>query len=179
MKVLGNTKLSYLELEVVLFEVKNTLNSRPLTYIYEDLSEEPLTPSHFLHNRRLSHLSSNVYFESDFANHDKLSKRFSYVTHKLIHFWIKWTGEYLADLREMHRLQKREPVENKLGDIVLISDESRKRGFWKMGIVEEEIIGWDGWNHLWNKGSSDRCRLARTLKQAFTKIVSIRTVSWE
>ena len=53
-------------------------------------------------------------------------------------------GEYLADLREMHRLRKRETVEIKSGDIVLISDESRKRGFWKMGIVEEEIIGRDG-----------------------------------
>ena len=60
-KVLGNAKLSFLQLEVVLFEVESTLNSRPLTYVYEDLSEEPLTPSHFLHNRRLSHLSSNVY----------------------------------------------------------------------------------------------------------------------
>jgi len=143
-KVLGNAKLSFLELEVVLFEVENTLNSRPLTYIYEDLSEEPLTPSHFLHGRRLSHLSSNVYFEPDFANHDKLSKRFSYLTQKLSHFWKRWRGEYLADLREMHRLRKRELVEIKSGDIVLISDESRKRGFWKMGIVEETIIGRDG-----------------------------------
>ena len=32
----------------------------------------------------------------------------------------------------------------KSGDIVLISDKSRKRGLWKMGIVEEEIIGQDG-----------------------------------
>ena len=143
-KVLGNAKLSFLELEVVLFEVENTLNSRPLTYIYEDLSEEPLTPSHFLHGRRLSHLSSNVYFEPDFANHDKLSKRFSYLTQKLSHFWKRWRGEYLADLREMHRLRKREPVEIKSGEIVLISDESRKRGFWKMGIVEETIIGREG-----------------------------------
>jgi len=107
-------------------------------------SEEPLTPSHFLHGRRLSHLSSNVYFEPDFTNHDKLSKRFSYLTQKLSHFWKRWRGEYLADLREMHRLRKREPVEIKLGDIVLISDESRKRGFWKMGIVEEKIIGQGG-----------------------------------
>ena len=143
-KVLGNAKLSYLELEVVLFEVENTFNSRPLTYIYEDLSEEPLTPSHFLHGRRLSNLSSSVYFEPDFANHDKLSKRFSYLTQKLSHFWKRWRGEYLADLREMHRLRKREPVEVKSGAIVLISDESRKRGFWKMGSVEEQIIGRDG-----------------------------------
>ena len=53
-------------------------------------------------------------------------------------------GEYLADLREMYRLWRKEPVEVKSGDIVLISDESRKRGFWKMGIAEEQIIGHDG-----------------------------------
>ena len=133
-----SAKLSYLELEVVFFEVENTLNSRPLTYVYVDLSEEPLTPSHLLQGRRLSHLSTDVYFEPDFENHDKLSKRLSYLTQKLSHFWKPWRGEYRTGLREMHHQWDREPVKIKSGNIVLIGDENRKRGFWKTGIIEEK-----------------------------------------
>ena len=44
-KVLGNAKLSYEELESVLIETEEVLNSRPLTYVYDELTAAPLTPS--------------------------------------------------------------------------------------------------------------------------------------
>ena len=52
-KVLGNAKLSYEELESALIETEGVLNSRPLTYVYNELSEAPLTPSHLVIGRRL------------------------------------------------------------------------------------------------------------------------------
>ena len=58
-------------------------------------------------------------------------------------FWNRWRREYLADLREVHRIKNKEPVEVKLGDIVLIQDDNAKRGMWKMGIIEEIIKGKD------------------------------------
>lgn len=141
--VLGGAKVSFIELGVNLLEVENTLNSRPLKCNYEELREELLTPSHLLHGRRLSNLSSGVYFESDFENHDKLSRICFYLTLKLSHFWERWRGEYLAGLREIHRLQNKEPVGIKPGEIVLVSGENKKRGIWRMGIVEELIVGKD------------------------------------
>ena len=66
------------------------------------------------------------------------------MTLKSSHFWKGWRGEYLSGLRETHRLQDRKPVEIKPGDIVLVGDENKKPGFWKMGIVEELIVGKDG-----------------------------------
>ena len=60
-KVLGNARLSFDELSTVLTEVESTVNSRPLTYLYDDL-EEALTPSHLMFGRRLSPLSENVEF---------------------------------------------------------------------------------------------------------------------
>ena len=50
-KVLGNAKLSYEELESVLIETESVLNSRALTYVYEELSADPLTPSHLVIGR--------------------------------------------------------------------------------------------------------------------------------
>ncbi len=43
-KILGNARLSYDELNTCLVEVEGTINDRPLTYVYDELSSEPLTP---------------------------------------------------------------------------------------------------------------------------------------
>ena len=47
-KVLGNAKLSFEELKSVLIETEGVLNSRPLTYVYDELTQTPLTPSHLV-----------------------------------------------------------------------------------------------------------------------------------
>ena len=52
-KQTGNVRLTFEELMTVLIEVEAVFNSRPLTYIYAEDVEEPLTPSHLLIGRRL------------------------------------------------------------------------------------------------------------------------------
>ena len=145
-KVLGNAKLSVDELSTVLTEIESTLNSRPLTYCYSEFGEEVVTPSHLLVGRRLTPLSTGFATYSNFDDSDpqlNLSKRFLYLTRKLSHFWNRWRREYLVDLREAHRINNKEPVEVKPGDVVLIQDDNTKRGMWKMGIIEEIIKGKD------------------------------------
>ena len=44
-KVLGRDQLRYEKLMTVPTEIEGVLNSRPITYVYPDLTEEPLTPS--------------------------------------------------------------------------------------------------------------------------------------
>ena len=44
-KVIGNAHIAYEELETVVIEIEGVLNSRPLAYLYDDISEEPLTSS--------------------------------------------------------------------------------------------------------------------------------------
>jgi len=146
-KVLGNARLNQDEMSTVLVEVECTVNSRPLTYSYEELEAQVLTPSHLLLGRRLSPLSDYISCELDIvegSNYDNLSKRFLYLMKKLSHFWKRWHNEYLLGLREVHKLQQNKGNAIKEGDIVLLQDENNpKRNTWKMAIVEELIKGAD------------------------------------
>ena len=44
----------------VLMELEATLNLRPLTYEYDEVGVEMLTPSHLIYRRRLSSLPEEV-----------------------------------------------------------------------------------------------------------------------
>ncbi len=90
-KVLGNAKLTFDELSTVLAEIECTLNSRPLTYSYEEPEEQVLTTSHLILGYTLSSLSENFHQEisSDYEENlcDKLSNRFIHLTRRLEYFW--------------------------------------------------------------------------------------------
>ena len=97
-KVLGNAKLNFEELTTVLTEIESTINSRPLTYQYDDMVEA-LTPSHLLCGRRISPQSENVdtsFDESDNELQSNITKRFLYLSRKLSHVWNRWRKEYLV-----------------------------------------------------------------------------------
>ena len=59
-KVLGNAGLTFDELFTVLVEVEETLNSRPITYEYDETGEVVLTPSHLLFGRRVKTMPDMV-----------------------------------------------------------------------------------------------------------------------
>ena len=50
-------RLSYDEMQTVLFEVEMILNNRPLTYVYPDEIENALTPNHLFFGRILTSAS--------------------------------------------------------------------------------------------------------------------------
>ena len=142
-KVLGNSRLTYDELSTVLTEVESTLNSRPLTYLYDELGEA-LTPSHLLYGHRLSALSEGIDSEVEPDNDKgKLSKRFLYLTKLLTHFWNRWRREYMTDLREYHKLSDCKTVPVRKGQLVLLQEENVKRGQWKVAVMADVIYGKD------------------------------------
>ncbi|KAK3753065.1 hypothetical protein QZH41_005503 [Actinostola sp. cb2023] len=59
-KVLGNARLTFDELLTIIVEIEGTLNARPLTYEYEELEEEVLTPSHLIYGRRITSIPDEI-----------------------------------------------------------------------------------------------------------------------
>lgn len=147
-KVLGKAQLSYEELETVLIEVEGVLNSRPLTYVYSDTTEEPLTPSHLVIGRRLSTLPDTTELsDDDEETASKLKKRARYLNRLLEHFWKRWSNEHLVGLREFHYYGTKgaQKKEAKVGDVVLIHDENQARSKWRLREIIELIESRDGY----------------------------------
>ena len=145
-KTLGNARLTYEELMTVLSEVECILNSRPLTYLYPDDLEEPLTPSHLISGRRLLSLPDVTPSRVDnpVSTRESVTKRARYLQRLMDHFWNRWRREYVPALRESHRLKRESTGQTvQLGDIVNVHDESLPRAQWRMGVVCELIKGAD------------------------------------
>ena len=87
-KVTGNAKLTADDFTTVLSEVECTLNSRPLTYQYDEI-ETVLTQFHLLLGHRLYPLSENIgsLVVEDLDKQEKMSTRFLHLTNVLNHFW--------------------------------------------------------------------------------------------
>ena len=72
-KTLGNARLSFDELSTLLTEIECTLNSRPLTYEYNEVGEEVLTPSHLIYGRQIKTLPDEIMEPDDTLNVDSCS----------------------------------------------------------------------------------------------------------
>ena len=143
-KRLGNAKLNFDELLTVLLEIESTLNSHPLTYEYNEIGGEMLTPSHLIFGFRLSSLPDVIPSEEQECV-PSANKRFHYLSKVRDHFWNRWRREYLTDLREYHKGKYEAQLRTvSVGDVVIVYEENVKPGFWKIGKVEEVIRGRDG-----------------------------------
>ena len=146
-KVLGTSLISFDELATVVTELECILNSRPLSYMYDELGGEVLSPSHLFVGRRLLSLPSGNNIHPKFLEHDgeyTFNKRFLHLTQILSHFWNRWRTEYIMDLRETHTLNNNKSPTIDTGDVFLVQEEHAKHASWKIGIVDELIIGNDG-----------------------------------
>lgn len=147
-KTLGNARLSYDKLLTAVIEVEGTLNVRPLTYVYEEGdSEEPSTPSHLMHRRRLTLLPPYPLRrdEEEEVSVKGLNKHLKYLSCKLNHFWKRWKRGYLLESREHHRRNlPRGSTVVQVGNMVTVAEEGVSRGKWRLAKVEEFITGKDG-----------------------------------
>ena len=144
-KVVGKAKLTYDELVTVIYEVENSINSRPLTYLTEENYQTALTPYHLLYGRNINERNDTL----DFIETDSNSAivRVKHLQIILKHFRKRFYVEYLLSLREKHSYVKTKTSNQcylKEGDVVLIKENDfTPRLNWKKGIIEKLLIGDD------------------------------------
>lgn len=127
-------------LTTLLAEVELTVNSRPLTHVSVDPADpEALTPNHFL-----LHGSAHVPVVGTFDDSDLIGRTHWRASQRLADiFWERWLREYLPSLQNRREPRGRGP-ELKLGDIVIIADNTLPRNVWPLGKVTATYPGADG-----------------------------------
>ena len=142
-KSLHFQKLTRTELETNLHEIEAIINSRPLTYISEDIRDKnPLTPAHFLLNRTYGSKLENVIEDFDVSSQD-LQLNYSIRKGCIALFWQTWSEEYLKSLPcVISKAFNKKQV--KVGDLVLIRNENKAKIFWPMGIITQTFLSEDG-----------------------------------
>ena len=132
----------------MLVEIESVINSRPLTYLYEDEAEEALTPAHLVIGRRLVSPVPIVERSEVEQSHELITGRYRYLQRIIEHYWKRFSKEYLLELHQhhvnVHKGNYDELCKVLVGDVVLIKDDSFKRNFWKKGRVEQLVAGKDG-----------------------------------
>ena len=141
-KSLKQDRLSYENMYTVMTEVEAVLNNRPLTYLYPD-STDILTPFHLYQGTRLldpPDPRGEGLFElgGDEAREEVVKK-----DGVIGRFWKIWYREYLVNLREISIKRGRVGEEPKVGDVVVVHEDNKKRLLWRLGRVTELLKGRD------------------------------------
>ncbi|GFX25300.1 putative RNA-directed DNA polymerase from transposon X-element [Trichonephila clavipes] len=138
-RTLGNAILTTEELQTVLCDCESVINSRPLTYLSENSDDlVPLSPTMFLVENRNLDVPDIVY--RDTVN---LRKRVRYRQKLLNDLRHRFRKEYLGLLIQ-NKNKKGPLLEERLGEIVLIGDDIKKRMHWPLAKVIRLISGKDG-----------------------------------
>ncbi|KAI2646060.1 Transposon Tf2-9 polyprotein [Labeo rohita] len=118
-------------LQTALCEVEAIVNDRPITTISDDVTDpEPLTPNHLLLLKGKPILPPGLFTKNDLYSR----RRWRQVQYICDLFWRRWTREYLPLMQERQKWHKvRKNL--KLGDIVLIVDDTSPRNSWPVGRI--------------------------------------------
>lgn len=139
-RVLGESRVTYEEMNTLLVQIEGILNSRPLTATSDDANDlAPLTPAHFLIGREITAIAEPSY---DGLKENRLS-RWQYVQRLRQSFWQRWSIEYLTSLQHRSKWYKNRH-EIDIGMLVVIREENVPPLNWVMGRIVEKHPGSDG-----------------------------------
>lgn len=135
-------RLNYVDLQTVLYDVAQILNSRPLG-IYTQPGDDPLdggpiTPNHLLLGRASSTIPDIPY---DYKA--SLTKRMRFIKSIIEDFWEKWRIVAFDSLVPQYKWHRKFRA-SQVGDVVLIQDDNSKLREFKLGIVIGTKVGLDG-----------------------------------
>lgn len=160
-RVLGNCKLTYEELNTTLVQIEAILNSRPLTPLSSDPEDlMPLTPAHFLVGRPLTSLP--VQDIRDHSTHHLT--RHQRVEQIRQHFWERWNKEYVSELQQRVKWHKNKDS-LKLNSLVVIKEDNLPPLKWRLGRIVALHPGKDGISRV-----ADIRTSTGVVRRAFPKI---------
>ena len=145
-KVIGNSRLSYIEFSTILYEIEGLINARPITWLYNDLEEgSPISPSDLLHGRPYVQFPPLHEVKVEGKLPQMCRGRLRYMEKLKSAWWSRWQKEYLAELRQTHAAAKVSNMSKIIspGDVVLVRNENLPRGSWKLGKVTGVTAGKD------------------------------------
>jgi hypothetical protein len=140
--VLSSGRLDDASLRTYFYEAMAIVNGRPLSIesINDPSAPEPLTPNHLITMKSTVALPPPGKFVKEDLYIAKRWRRVQYLTEV---FWGRWRKEYLLSLNERQKWnQTRRNV--KVGDIVMLKDETVSRMEWPLAIVIEALTSSDG-----------------------------------
>ena len=138
--MIGDTILTFSELQLAFYEIANVVNSRPIGIVPGADSEDPtpITPNDLLLGR-----SSNEVPQGPFVHNVSNARRYQYVQSMVDDWWQKWYNLVLPSLVPCYKWQQRHR-NVKLGDICLIRYKKSIRSTYRLGRVSEVKTGDDG-----------------------------------
>lgn len=139
-RVMGTSHLTFEEISTLFAQVEAILNSRPLC----PMSSSPddlhfLSPGHYLIGRPLNALPSPAL---EAENENRLN-RYARLEKLRQHFWRRWQKEYLSELQTRTKWRQ-DTTSLKVGDLVLLCEDSLPPLCWRSGRVTRLYPGPDG-----------------------------------
>ena len=140
-KAVGQSLLTYPELEDILIDIENCTNHRPLLYQGEVIEQPVLTPNIL----RRGKPTPNVDEDLETIGEEKVSRRMKFLQKSKEYFRRRFLKEYAHEIGE--------PKSNSTADnpkipdtraVVLLKSEAKEKALWKLGRVVGKIIGKDG-----------------------------------
>ena len=141
-KTVGANCLSHSELETTIQEIEACVNSRPLTFVSDEVDEKnPLTPAHFLlgHGRGFYSASSQP---SPISSGSEMGHKYEIRKAAVDKFWEIWSDEYIRNLPPWRGGESKCSLRE--GSLVLVQDVRLPRMRWPLGVVTRLLPGRDG-----------------------------------
>ena len=140
-RTVGDTLLTFEQLETLVIEIEAILNSRPISPLSSDPNDfHPLTPGHFLIGGALT-----TFPQADFS--DTPSTRLSIWQHAQKmreHFWKRWHQEYLHQLITRNKWGSNVINKVDIGTLVIIKEDNVPPLQWVTGRITAVSKGSDG-----------------------------------
>ena len=138
---IGDSVLTPLELQTILFEIANICNERPITVAKprDDGSYSVVTPNQLLMGRSCNILPD----DGDISENLPVTSRYRLISHVTSDFWQRWSAEASPGLivRQKWHSKSRNLCP---GDVVMIAEPTKMKAKYKLAVVEDVKVSRDG-----------------------------------